>query len=215
VIVSGSVSTSVSGDWVTVASGLIDTTVTISSGLGVLVSGQWVEAHIVSGNVTVVSGPPGLQISGAVQVSGTVAVSGLVGVQSGEVHILSGAVTVISGPPGLQVSGAVVVSGEVSVQVPDAIMINSGYNPQIIYDTATILQSGPSISVIVKSLSTNSGDIYLGGYNATSGNEPISGVGFLLEAGNAINIDIENIGYITACAAMSGDKLTYLANCMA
>jgi len=117
---------------------------------------------------------------------------------------------------GVQVSGAVIVSGDLTVSgqpvdiiVPTDIITNSIATVGAI-SGGVILTSADCISVIVKALSTNSGDIYIGGY--TAGNMPFSGYGLLLEAGDAINIDIDNVGKIHAFATVSGDKVTYIAN---
>jgi len=193
------------------------------------ISGQAV--WVGSGEITVLSGDVrasqlgawGVQVSGAVQVSGEVGATqvGAWGVQvSGAVQV-SGEVSLPSTQP-VKISGETVIakiSGEtVATSVsgqPVDIVIPTG----IVTDAVTtvgsisggiILTSADCISVTVKALSTNSGDIYVGGY--TTGNMPYSGYGLLLEPGEAINVDIDNIGKIHVFATVSGDKVTYIAN---
>ena len=188
------------------------------------ISGQAV--WVGSGEITLLSGDVrasqlgawGVQVSGAVQVSGTVGASqtGAWGVQvSGTVGATQ------TGAWGVQVSGAVQVSGEVianisgqpvDITIPTDIIINAGSNPLAVTSQSggTILTSADCISVTVKALSENSGDIYVGGY--TAGNMPYSGAGLLLAPGEAVNIDIDNTGKVHVFAAVSGDKVTYIAN---
>lgn len=169
------------------------------------ISGQAV--WVGSGEITVLSGDVrasqlgawGVQVSGAVQVSGEV-----------------GATQV--GTWGVQVSGAVQVSGEVTANIsgqPVDIVIPTDIITDAVTMVAstsggTVLTSADCISVTVKALSANSGDIYVGGY--TAGNMPYSGYGLLLEPGEAINIDIDNVGKIHVYATVSGDKVTYIGN---
>jgi len=63
-------------------------------------------------------------------------------------------------------------------------------------------------SLTIKSLSKNSGDIYIGGN--TTGSMPYSGYGLLLEPGEAVNLDIHNLNTVRVYATISGDKITYL-----
>jgi len=67
-----------------------------------------------------------------------------------------------------------------------------------------ILSSGEVMGVSVKALSTNSGDIYVGGEAP-----PYSGAGFLLEPGEAWNLDVDNLNKVRVFAAVSGDVVTY------
>jgi len=132
----------------------------------------------------------GTRVSGAVQVSGTVAVSGLVGVQSGEVHV---------------------VSGYVDILTPTAVSINNSGNPLLLDDRSggIPLWSGAIKSVVVKAPSSNSGDVYVGGYGA--GQMPYSGQGLPLAAGEAVVIDIVELGYIKCMATISGfNRVAYL-----
>lgn len=70
-----------------------------------------------------------------------------------------------------------------------------------------ILSSGEVVSVSIKALATNSGDIYVGGPD----NPPYSGHGFLLQPGEAINLDIENLNKVRLVACISGDKVTWVS----
>jgi len=186
------------------------------------ISGQHVE--VTSGHVTV--------HSGLVDITNTpdvVATSGLIDINAGSIGAqVSGAVIVSgdvnasqTGVWGVQVSGAVIVSGDVNASVsgqpvdiviPTSIITNATSNPQAVGSISggVILTSADCISVTVKSLSSNSGDLYLGGY--TAGQMPYSGAGLLLEAGEAINVDIDNVGKIHVYAVVSGDLVSYIAN---
>ena len=68
-----------------------------------------------------------------------------------------------------------------------------------------VLASGEVQSVLVKALSGNSGGIYIGGENY----RPYSGYGFLLEPGEAVNLDVDNFNRIYLYAVVSGDIVTY------
>jgi hypothetical protein len=226
-IMSGSLS--ISGS-VTVISGVITTT--IGSGLFVTVqSGGAVSVPVTSGSVQV-SGA--LMISGQIYMtSGTVAVfSGLVGVTSGrmdvlsgEIHVMSGSMTIDSGvylASGLygksfvtsgfvQVVGSVFVSGDVGITTPTSLLINNSGNPLLLDSNSggLCLCSGAIKSVVVKALAKNSGDVYVGGY--TAGQMPYSGCGLVLAPGEAIIIDVKELGYVKCFAALSGwEYVSYL-----
>ena len=205
---------SVSGS-VTVISGQVDIlnmppVTTDISGQPVTVSGDIVRAEQY--------GAWGVQVSGAVIVSGDLAAN----ISGQPVWVASGNVNASqTGTWGVQVSGAVQVSGEVTayisgqpvdITIPADIIINAGANPLAVASLSggTILTSADCISVTVKALSENSGDIYVGGY--TTGNMPYSGAGLLLAPGEAVNIDIDNTGKVHVFAVVSGDKVTYIAN---
>lgn len=66
--------------------------------------------------------------------------------------------------------------------------------------------SGAVVSVTVKALTSNAGHIYLGGATEM----PFSGQGFLMDAGDAISLDIENMGLVKVFATVSGDKVSYV-----
>jgi len=191
--------------------------VQVSGEVGATQVGAWDVS--VSGSVTVISGQVDILNMPPV----TTDISGqAVWVGSGEITILSGDVRAQQlGAWGVQVSGAVQVSGEVTayisgqpvdITIPTDIVINAGANPLAVASLSggTILTSADCISVTVKALSENSGDIYVGGY--TAGNMPYSGAGLLLAPGEAVNIDIDNTGKVHVFAAISGDKVTYIAN---
>lgn len=67
------------------------------------------------------------------------------------------------------------------------------------------LSSGVVLGVSIKALSTNSGDIYVGGVEAT----PYSGAGYVLEPGEALNLDVQNLNEVRVFAAVSGDVVAY------
>jgi len=201
-VLSGDVRASQLGAWGVQVSGAVQVSgeVSLPSTQPVKISGETVKAEQ--------HGTWGVQVSGAVIVSGDVSTS-----VSGDIVKAEQ-----QGPWGVQVSGAVIVSGDltasvsgqpVDIIVPTDIITNAVTTVGSI-SGGTILTSADCISVTVKALSTNSGDIYIGGY--TAGNMPYSGYGLLLEPGEAINIDIDNIGKIHAFAEVSGDKVTYIAN---
>ena len=169
--------------------------VTIQSGAGVLISGQHVFVEsgvIISSGVGVIVGTAtlsGLQLISGQSVTIASGTSVTLVLASGEVHIMSGAVTIY------------LLSSEVKIN-------NSG-NPIVVgaISHGIILWSSPVISVTVKALSINSGDIYLGGH--ATGQGPFSGQGFLLEPGEAINMDVDNTGKVHLFAEVSGDRATY------
>jgi hypothetical protein len=69
----------------------------------------------------------------------------------------------------------------------------------------TTLSSGEIVSVTIKALVKNSGDIYVGGAD----NPPYSGYGYCLEPGESWSIDVENLNKILVVAEVSGDKVTW------
>lgn len=68
-----------------------------------------------------------------------------------------------------------------------------------------ILSSGEIRAVTLKSLTKNSGDIYVGGDET----RPYSGYGYCLEPGESWNIDVANLNKVTLIAVISGDKVTW------
>ena len=194
VIVSGDINASQAGTWnvgisgsVTVISGQVD--ILNMPSITTDISGQAV--WVGSGEITILSGDVRAQQLGTWDVS------------------VSGTVTVISGLVSTSVSGNVIDIVTPSEIKTNAVANASG-NPVSIPSMNVALVSNDCISVTIKALSSNSGDIYIGGY--TSGQTPNSGFGLLLEPGEAINIDIDNIGKIHVYAVVSGDKVTYIAN---
>jgi len=174
---------SASGDWRPIAvnaSGELPISVSVTATADISGQAVWVGSGEV---IALISGQP-VSISGQ-PVQATVTVSE-VSVSSGEIHITSGEVEI------KPLENVVVGS---LVTVPST----SG---GITIGTQTI------DSLTIKSLSRNSGDIYIGG-NKT-GSMPYSGFGLLLEPGEAINLDIYNLDAIRVYAVVSGDKVTYL-----
>jgi len=123
-----------------------------------------------------------------VEVSGRVSIlSGLIGVLSGEVHVVSGQITTDETPlTVLKVSGS-----------PMAITGVSG---------GALLPAGAVNSVTLKSLSRNSGDIFVG----SPTHPPSSGVGYVLEVGEAVTVDVDNLNRVRACAQVSGDQISFI-----
>lgn len=191
------VTTNISGQAVWVGSGQIIAT----SGVVDIANAPTLDATV-SGSVTVISG-----------------LVSIVNAPTLNINALSGYVDIRAG--GIQVSGAVQVSGVVStsisgqpidIVIPTTIITNATTNPLRVNSNSggVALTSADCVSVTVKALSTNSGHIYVGGY--TAGHMPYSGAGLLLEAGEAINIDIDNTGKVRVFATVSGDRVTYIAN---
>ena len=137
--------------------------------------------------------------------TGAPAISGQVVKVSGETLIAKVSGETVIG----KVSGETVVakvSGEVvDIKVPTVVKTNS---IKVITSASggQVLHSGSVVSVTIKALSANSGDIYVGG--AT--NLPYSGLGFCLEKGEAINLDVSDFGDVYLCATVSGDRVTFL-----
>jgi len=164
-------------------------------------------------------------------VTADIAESGIgVHVQSGAgVHVQSGAGVIIAS--GLHVTadiaesgigvhvqsgyGVIIVSGlyvTADITQPTVVITQATTNPMRIDDRSggVIITSSECISVVVKTLSVNSGDIYVGGDAVEEA--PYSGHGLLLEAGESVNVDIDNVGLVHACATVSGDRVTWIAN---
>ena len=198
----------ISGDHVFVESGAY---VVIESGIGVTAA---VTVDI-SGTPVTISGDHVFVESGAfVTIESGVGVTVMVDISGTPVTISGDHVFVESGVHVVVVSGVGVTAGDVMITTPTDLNICSGSNPMLVPNAATPLCSGTSVSVIVKALSVNSGDIYVGGY--TAGQQPFcsSGIeqGFLLEPGEGVNIDIDQRGKIQVCACTSGDKVCYISN---
>jgi len=183
------------------------------------ISGQVVK---VSGEVVKVSGEQIVVASGAYLASGLYVVTAVttnisgqpVFVHSGEIHVVSGAINVVSGQVIAKISGEFIVvtsgvivskvSGEVvDIKVPTSVT-SGGLFVVTAASGGAILTSGPCISATIKAMSVNSGDIYI------SGNPMQSGQGFVLEKGEAINLDVDNFGRVSLLAMISGDRVTYV-----
>lgn len=151
------------------------------------VSGETVIAKVSGETVELASGTGPISVSGQpIRISGEVVkISGEAVKISGEVVKISGQVVDLKAPTAIKTSGLFTVTGA-----------SGGAN----------LYSGAVVSATVKALSGNSGDIFVGG----SGYKPYSGYGFLLEPGEAVNLDVDNFGEIWVVATVSGDKVTYL-----
>jgi hypothetical protein len=192
------VTTNISGQPVFVHSGEIH----VVSGAINVVSGQVISK--VSGEAVRISGETVVQASGAwlasgiwVQDRGAVMVSGAV-IVSGFVSIYSGSVSVSSGQIISKVSGEVV-----DIKVPTSIT-SGGIFLVTAASGGAILTSSPCVSVTIKAMSKNSGDIYI------AGNPMQSGQGFVLEPGEAVNLDVDNMGRAWLLAMISGDRVTFV-----
>ena len=181
---------SASGDWRPIAvnaSGELPISVSVTAAADISGQAVWVG----SGEITILSGEVVAQISGQpVSISGqpvqaTVTVSE-VSVSSGEIHIMS---------------------GEVEIKPLEDVVVGSLVTVPSTSGGITLGTQAIN-SLTIKSLSKNSGDIYIGGSKA--GNMPYSGYGLLLEPGEAINLDIYNLSAIKIYATVSGDKVTYI-----
>jgi len=68
-----------------------------------------------------------------------------------------------------------------------------------------VLSNGAILSVSIKALARNSGDIYVGSDDAP----PYSGFGFCLEPGEAWSVDVALLQNVRLVAVISGDKVTW------
>jgi len=151
----------------------------------------------------------GIYVVAPAQVSGAVIISGDIrSVLSGMVRAL------ISGDTVVQASGSFVsslVSGTVSTSVSGNIvdlrsptaLTSGGIFVVGAQSGGVILTSGPCVSVVIKSFSRNSGNIYVGP------NQMQSGQGYVLEPGESVNYDVANYGLVHLLADISGDTVTY------
>jgi len=113
------------------------------------------------------------------------------------------------------VSSIVTVTGDVEVDISgDYVWIGvptSGKARSLLQVTGAsggvILTSGAVISMLVKSLKTNTGDMFVG-FNVST-EMPYSGFGVLLDAGEAWSFDIDNIGRVRVFSSVSGELITY------
>ena len=159
------------------ASGELNVNVT-SGDIAASVSGQpiWVTSGEINASQ---AGAWGVQVSGAVIVSGDIAAS----VSGQPIYVTSGDINII---PASEIKTG-------SIRILSA---NSG---------GEVLHSGSIKSLTVKALSTNSGDIYIGGVT----NRPYSGYGFCLAAGEGKSYDISDFNKVYLMAVISGDKITF------
>lgn len=102
-------------------------------------------------------------------------------------------------------------TGIVDLIVPTTPIINNSGNPLLLDNNSggVCLWSASVVSVTVKALASNSGDVYLGG--STAGQMPYSGQGFVLSPSEAINIDVDNTGKVKAICVLSGwGRVSYM-----
>lgn len=214
VIISGQPVT-ISGDHVFVESGvhvIADINVEVSSGL-------WVDG---------VSGVHVYQESGAfVTAYGNLGISGTVTVESGLGVLISGQPVTISGDHVFVESGVYFASGlcvAISGQHVYTEPACSSVGPacQLIGNVATQLPANPVESVAVKNLgcirTANlsgtfvpfSGNVIWAGHNTVN-----SGIGMLMNSGEVITMDVDNINKIWAWAETSGTQVALLGvkNC--
>jgi len=137
-------------------------------------------------------------------ISGDIVISKI----SGEIVKISGE-TVITDVSGqwviAKVSGETVkISGEiVDIKVPTS-LVGGGIFVVGAQSGGVILTSGACVSVTIKAMSANSGNIHLKGTALQSGE------GFVLEPGEAVNLDVDNFGRVRLLAEISGDRVTYI-----
>ncbi len=163
-----------------------------------LASGRVDILKVLSGRVEVVGPVPQL-LSGRVEVVGPVTAVN---------QLLSGRVEIV-GTPVVKVSGeAVEISGEKVEVLPFTIL--RAKVPAIITAASggQALVSGFVDRVVVRALTQNSSDIYIGGSGV--GEKPFSGLGMVLEPGDSMPIPVDNFNRIYACAVISGDRLAYV-----
>jgi hypothetical protein len=168
------------------------------------VSGETVTTSIASGSIVTVSGNVVIA-----KVSGETVIAKVSG-ETVTTSIASGSIVTVSGNVVIaKVSGETLiakVSGEVvDIKVPTTVKTDS---LKVITGASggQVLHSGAVVSVTIKAVSANSGDLYVGG--AT--NRPYSGFGFQLEKGEAVNLDASDFADVYLCATVSGDRVTFL-----
>lgn len=180
--------------------------VTVQSGL-ILLSG-WFPAYMLSG-LQLASGGS-ILVSGQGVIVGTATLSGLRLISGQSVTVNSG-LQLASGGAVALLSGAAIV-GTIDIVVPGTPVINNSGNPITLtsgLSGGVSLWSAVCVSVTVKAMPNNSGVVYVGGY--TAGQMPYSGCGFVLAAGEAITVDVNNIGKVKVCTTLSGSQITYIA----
>lgn len=200
----------------------MDLVPTTRSGIGVQISGQVVEVSgqpvsLVSG--TVVIGQSGLNV--VVQSGAPVSIQSGTWVNIGSgigiiqpASSLSGQYVQISGQ-GVLISGQTIVVASGVYTIPQSglgILIGGGpgVRTRAILAVSNVSGGVTLVSGIVRSvtLKSLSGAIYVGG--ATGIDMPYSGFGMLLAGGEAITLDVNNFNLINACAATSGDPVSYI-----
>jgi hypothetical protein len=240
-IVSGTVTTKVSGENVVITSGNVLARI---SGNAVWISGGQIGA-LVSGtiNVAVLSGQPilpgmfrptypawgsGLMTPLTVDQYGQLIIHGDATNWSGVYTTASVSGNIISMTGQLEVhaiSGIVVakISGEsvsyapcaaLMVHASGAAQFGAGSGNPLILDSNSggkYLWSAAVRGLLVKALAKNSGDIYVGGIYASQ--RPFSGFGFVLAPGEAFTVDITDPSSVRVFAAHSGwSYVTWIGN---
>lgn len=101
------------------------------------------------------------------------------------------------------------ISGQtISLAIPT--LIRTGLTlPVASASGGVVLYSGETVSVVVKAVITNTGDIYVGG---AAPYRPYSGFGYQLSQGEPIAVDINNFNDVFVVAIVSGDKVSFLGN---
>ncbi len=159
---------------------------------------------LLSGRVEVVGAVPSIAqvdkvLSGRVEVVGPITqVNMLVSGRVDILKMLSGRVEVVNAPV-VKVSGETVKierGTTIRARVPLVVTAGSG---------GSFLLSGDTKSIVLKTASFNSSDIWIGG----SGEPPYSGLGMPLEPGDSYPLDISNFNLVKAVAVISGDVLHY------
>lgn len=103
----------------------------------------------------------------------------------------------------------VVISGNLIATITVPTSIKTGSLLAVTSDSGGVqLSSGVVVSVVIKTLSGNSGDIYIGGSGA--GSFPYSGYGYQLNAGQIVSFDMSNLYVPHVCAVVSGDVVTFM-----
>ena len=169
----------------------------------------------ISGDVVQISGQSVItSVSGnIVQLAGqfliTVTVSGDIVQISGQsvVTSVSGNIVSVINASG-QVLNVNISGNSVSIAVPT--LIRTGLTlPVTSASGGVVLSSGLTVSVVLKTAITNTGDIYIGGAGT---NRPYSGFGYQLSQGEPIAIDINNFNAVFVVAIVSGDMVSFMGN---
>lgn len=233
-ILSGQLIAKISGEVITMASGMI-----VASGLNVVIPTVSVSGNVITSKVSgeTVSVASGLYVIAEFSAtltleSGSVVIGDSFRVTSGEIHVLSGqliakisgetiiaknsgqiviakisgeSVTIISATVSVN-SGAfyVTVSGNIVTTRPGLGTTTSGSLTSGIRGIATQLPSVAGFSFAITNPSTNN-NMWLGGSGIASG------MGYLLEPGQSISPPVDNLNRLYACAFTSGQRLSWLS----
>jgi len=101
----------------------------------------------------------------------------------------------------------VTIGGQpIVVDVQPGSAIGSGQ--QVVAAAGTRVQlsatSVPILSVTVKALATNTGDIYIGGANVAAGN------GYILASGEPVSLDVDDLADVWIDAAVNGEGVSFI-----